>query len=118
MYHTKINVVNHIGEFVTNSDPTVYIWPHTFLQSYNGITMFGDGHMTTTGERGICVTTSPEIWRDEKRGQLLSGSWPKALSARTAAPGASLLPWLVVAKAWGGDTLKNTRLVMEVAWLA
>ncbi len=89
----------------------LHTW-ETFLQSYNGITMFG--HMTTTGERGICVTTSSHGWRVEKGGQFLSRNWPKALSARIAAHGAALLPWLVVAKAWG-DTLKDTRLVMEVA---
>ncbi len=83
----------------------------TFLQSYNGITMFGDGYLTTTGERGICVTTSPADWRGGKRGQFLSGRWPKALSGRTTANGASLFPWLVVARAWG-DTLKDTSLVM------
>ncbi len=70
--------------------------------------------MTTTGERVICVTTSPAGWRVEKRGQFPSGSWLKALSARTTAPVASLFPWLVVARAWG-DTLKDTSLVMEVA---
>ncbi len=91
----------------------LHTW-ETFLQSYNGITIFGDGHMMTTGERGICVTTSPHGWRVEKEGQFLRGNWPKALLVRSAAPWAALLPWLVVAKAWG-DTLKDTRLVMEVA---
>ncbi len=68
----------------------------------------------TTGERGICVTTSPAGWNVEKRGQFLSGSWPRALSASTTVPGASLFPWNVVARAWW-DSLKDTRLIMEVA---
>ncbi len=73
----------------------------TFLQAYNGITISVDNHMTTAGERGIHVTTSPDGWRVEKGGQFVSGSWPKALSTRSAATGASLLPWLMVAKARG-----------------
>ncbi len=48
-----------------------------FLQSYNGITMFRDGYLTTTGERGICVTRSPAGWRVAKRGQFLSWSWTR-----------------------------------------
>ncbi len=33
----------------------------TFLQSYNGITMFGDGHMTTTGEKDMCNYITREL---------------------------------------------------------
>ncbi len=50
----------------------------------------------------------------EKVGQFLSGDWHKALSGKSAAPGASLLPWLIVAKVWG-DALNDIMLVMEVA---
>ncbi len=97
----------------TGTKQDLHTW-ETFLQSYNGITMFGDSHMKTTKERGIYVTTLPHEWRVEKGVQFLSGTWPKALSSRTATPGASLFPLLVVAKACG-DTLMDTRLVMEVA---
>ncbi len=109
----KKRLPHHRLRLSAGTKQDVSTW-ETFLQTYNGITMFGEGHLMTTGERGIYVTTSPAAWRVEKRGQFLSGSWPKALSARTTAPGASLFPWLVVARAWW-DTPKDTRLVMEVA---
>ncbi len=85
-----------------------------FLQTYNGITMFGDSRMMTTGERGIQVSTSPGGWKLERGVQFLLGDWPKALSTKSTAPWSSLLPWLVVVKVWG-SALKDTRLVMEVA---
>ncbi len=49
----------------------------TFLQSYNAITMFRDSLMTTTGERGICVTISPDGWRVEKGGSSSVGAGPR-----------------------------------------
>ncbi len=70
-----------------------------FLQTFNGITMFGDSRMMTKGERGIQVSTSPGGWRVERRCQFLCGS--KALSTKSTAPRASLLPWLAVVKVWG-----------------
>ncbi len=76
--------------------------------------MFRDGHLTTTGERGICVSTSPSGWRVEKRGSSSVGAGPMPFQQGRQPPGilSSHGSW------WqepGGDSLKDTRLVMEVA---
>ncbi len=63
--------------------------------------------MTTTGERGIHVTTSPDGWRVEKGGSSSVGAGPRP-------PGilSSCSSWWQKPE---GDTLKDARLVMEVA---
>ncbi len=86
----------------------------SFLHQYNGVTMFGHSKALTAHQLGIQDAVNQEGWQVDKGGHFLNGRWPPVLTSGKAAPGASLFPWLIVAKVWG-KTLQDHRLVMEVA---
>ncbi len=68
--------------------------------------MFGHSKALTAHQLSIQVAVNQEGLQVGKGGHFLNGKWPPVLTDGKAAPGTSLFTWLIVAKVWGGNTLK------------